>query len=154
MPARGTTNRNISGDVLEFPTHDRVGMLAALWAVFGTVGHAEGAHTGGGVSLGRIALVIPFLPLLGDSFGWIFTEMGRQPWVVFGIMQTKAGVSPTSSVGLVGTSLVVFTLLYGILAVVEFDLIRRAVRLGPPEDVPDPFLEDEETGERQLSITY
>jgi len=44
--------------------------------------------------------------------------------------------------------------LYGILAVVEFDLIRRAVILGPPEEVPDPFLVDEETGDRKLSITY
>ena len=94
------------------------------------------------------------MPLIGNSFGWIFTEMGRQPWVVFGLLQTKSGVSPTSSVGLVGTSLVVFTLLYGILAVVEFDLIRRAVILGPPEEVADPFLEDEETGDRKLSITY
>ena len=84
----------------------------------------------------RLALAVPFMPLIGNSFGWIFTEMGRQPWVVFGLLETKSGVSPTSSVGLVGTSLVVFTLLYGILAVVEFDLIRRAVILGPPEEVP------------------
>jgi cytochrome d ubiquinol oxidase subunit I len=32
--------------------------------------------------------------LLGNSFGWIFTEMGRQPWIVFGLMPTAAGVSP------------------------------------------------------------
>ena len=37
---------------------------------------------------------LPFLPLLANSLGWIFTEMGRQPWIVFGLMQTSAGVSP------------------------------------------------------------
>ena len=35
-----------------------------------------------------------FLPLLANSFGWIFTEMGRQPWAVFGLMTTEHGVSP------------------------------------------------------------
>ena len=40
-----------------------------------------------------------FLPLLANSFGWIFTEMGRQPWVVFGLMTTANGVSPGVSAG-------------------------------------------------------
>jgi len=129
------------------------GMLAALWAVFALWVTRKG-RTPKSKWFARLALAVPFMPLIGNSFGWIFTEMGRQPWVVFGLLETKSGVSPTSSVGLVGTSLVVFTLLYGILAVVEFDLIRRAVILGPPEEVPDPFLVDEETGDRKLSITY
>ncbi|MGA9148029.1 MAG: cytochrome ubiquinol oxidase subunit I [Candidatus Nanopelagicales bacterium] len=129
------------------------GMLAALWAVFALWVTRKG-RTPKSKWFARLALAVPFMPLIGNSFGWIFTEMGRQPWVVFGLLQTKSGVSPTSSVGLVGTSLVVFTLLYGILAVVEFDLIRRAVILGPPEEVADPFLVDEETGDRKLSITY
>ena len=129
------------------------GMLAALWAVFALWVTRKG-RTPKSKWFARLALAVPFMPLIGNSFGWIFTEMGRQPWVVFGLLETKSGVSPTSSVGLVGTSLVVFTLLYGILAVVEFDLIRRAVILGPPEEVADPFLVDEETGDRKLSITY
>ncbi len=129
------------------------GMLAALWAVF-ALWVTRKNRTPKSKWFARLALTVPFLPLIANSFGWIFTEMGRQPWVVFGLMQTRAGVSPTTNVGLVATSLIIFTLLYGILAVVEFDLIRRTVRLGPPEDVPDPFLEDEESGDRPLSITY
>ncbi len=43
----------------------------------------------------RAAMVLPLLPLAANSFGWIFTEMGRQPWIVFGLMQTRDGVSPT-----------------------------------------------------------
>ena len=40
------------------------------------------------------AIALPLLPVAGNSFGWIFTEMGRQPWVVFGLMTTEHGVSP------------------------------------------------------------
>lgn len=72
-------------------------------------------------------------PLAGNSFGWIFTEMGRQPWVVFGVLKTESAVSPSVSAGEVLTSLIVFTLLYGALAVVEVGLLRRYVIAGPPE---------------------
>ena len=41
-----------------------------------------------------VAIALPLLPVAGNSFGWIFTEMGRQPWVVFGLMTTEHGVSP------------------------------------------------------------
>ncbi|MFN8158725.1 MAG: cytochrome ubiquinol oxidase subunit I [Candidatus Nanopelagicales bacterium] len=74
-------------------------------------------------------------PLLGASAGWIFTEMGRQPWIVYGLMKTADGVSPTLTTFQVGLSLVVFTLLYGALAVVEIGLLIRAVKIGPPETV-------------------
>ncbi|WTW96293.1 cytochrome ubiquinol oxidase subunit I [Streptomycetaceae bacterium NBC_01309] len=76
-------------------------------------------------------------PLLGNSFGWIFTEMGRQPWVVFGVLKTESAVSPSVSAGEVLTSLIVFTLLYGVLAVVEVGLLRRYVIAGPPEVEPE-----------------
>ena len=55
-------------------------------------------------------------PFLANTMGWIFTEMGRQPWVVFGVLQTSQSVSAGVAAGTVVTSLVVFTLLYGGLA--------------------------------------
>lgn len=128
------------------------GMLAAVWALFALWFTRKG-RVPKSKWFARIALVVPFLPLLGNSFGWIFTEMGRQPWVVFGLLQTQNGVSPTNDSAMVGMSLVVFTLLYGILAVIEVDLVRRAVILGPPEEVKDPF-EDRDSDDRELSITY
>jgi cytochrome d ubiquinol oxidase subunit I len=80
----------------------------------------------------RIALwTIPF-PLIANSFGWIFTEMGRQPWVVYSQMLTSDGVSPLVGPGLVLTSMVVLTLLYLALAVVEVALIVRYAKAGPP----------------------
>ncbi len=77
-----------------------------------------------------------FAPLLANSAGWIFTEMGRQPWVVQGLLRTADGVSPLAS-GTVLTSLIVFTVLYGLLAVVEAWLVVRVVRHGP-EPAPAP----------------
>jgi cytochrome bd ubiquinol oxidase subunit I len=82
-------------------------------------------------------IALPFLPLLGNSFGWIFTEMGRQPWLVFGQLRTAAGVSPGTTVAEVLTSLIVFTVLYGGLAVIEVGLQLRYVKAGlPPADPP------------------
>ncbi|TDV44113.1 cytochrome ubiquinol oxidase subunit I [Actinophytocola oryzae] len=76
------------------------------------------------------------LPTLANSMGWIFTEMGRQPWSVFGLMTTADGVSPTVSAGTVLTSLIVFTVLYGALAVVDGVLMYRYAKAGPPDPAP------------------
>jgi len=79
----------------------------------------------------RSMAVLPFLPLIGISFGWIFTESARQPWVVFGLMKTADGVSPTVGAGAVAFTMIVFTLLYGVLAVIEFGLMIRTIKVGP-----------------------
>jgi cytochrome bd ubiquinol oxidase subunit I len=81
----------------------------------------------------RIALFALPLPLLGNSFGWIFTETARQPWVVYGLLKTAQGVSPTVPAGTVWTSLVVFTALYGVLAAINIGLMVRAAKAGPGE---------------------
>ena len=90
------------------------------------------------------AVVLPFLPLLANSFGWIFTEMGRQPWVVFGLMPTAAGVSPGTTLAEVLTSLIGFTLLYGALAVVEIKLLLTYIQAGLPDIEPAPDPDDED----------
>ena len=91
------------------------------------------------------AITAPLLPVFGNSFGWIFTEVGRQPWAVFGLMTTASGVSPGVSMGEVITSMTVFTLLYGVLAVVEIKLFLAYVRKGaePFEPPTDPSDHDE-----------
>ncbi|OLL86551.1 Cytochrome d ubiquinol oxidase subunit I [Pseudonocardia sp. Ae263_Ps1] len=81
---------------------------------------------------GVAALAGLVTPFAANSAGWIFTETGRQPWVVFGVLRTADGVSPSVGGATVLTSLVVLTLLYGVLAVVEVVLLVRAVRAGPP----------------------
>ncbi|WGD36420.1 cytochrome ubiquinol oxidase subunit I [Lysinibacter sp. HNR] len=81
----------------------------------------------------RLAIWSAPLPLLASLVGWIFTEMGRQPWIVFGLMTTESGVSPGVTGVTVLISLIVFTLIYGGLAVVELALILRAAKEGPPK---------------------
>ncbi|GAA2995991.1 cytochrome ubiquinol oxidase subunit I [Microbacterium aurantiacum] len=90
----------------------------------------------------KIAIWSAPLPLLGSLVGWVFTEMGRQPWIVFGLMLTEDGVSPSVPGWTVLISLLSFTAIYAILAVVEFGLIVKAAQQGPdplpgPDD-PDP----------------
>ena len=73
-------------------------------------------------------------PMVGHSAGWIFTEMGRQPWTVVGLYRTSESVSPSVSGGAVLTSLITYTALYGILAVVEVGLVIKYVRIGAPSE--------------------
>ncbi len=80
----------------------------------------------------RLATIAIAAPFVGNTAGWIFTEMGRQPWTVVGLYKTADSVSPTVSAGLVITSLTVFTLLYGALAVVEARLFIKFTKAGPP----------------------
>jgi cytochrome d ubiquinol oxidase subunit I len=91
-----------------------------------------------------LAIAVPLFVLLSNSMGWIFTEMGRQPWVVFGLMTTRNAVSPGVSAGEVWTALLSFTLLYLVLAVVEVRLLVRIIRKGP-----DPFVEPSSPSLRQ-----
>ena len=92
-----------------------------------------------------VALLTPFAPIFANSFGWIFTEMGRQPWVVYGLMTTSSGVSPGTTSAEVIISMVVYTLLYAVLAVIELKLFRDYVRKGPQPfaDPTEPAREDD-----------
>jgi cytochrome d ubiquinol oxidase subunit I len=101
-----------------------------------------------------LAKVMPFMPLFAISFGWIFTEMGRQPWLVFGALQTADGVSPNVTAGNVLFTMLGFTALYGALAVVEFKLFTKTISQGPPETVADPFAVDANDDQRQLTFAY
>jgi cytochrome d ubiquinol oxidase subunit I len=70
------------------------------------------------------------LPYLANEAGWILAEVGRQPWIVYGLMKTTDAVSPIST-GQVGTSLVGFILVYGLLGAVGVYLMVRTVKKGP-----------------------
>jgi cytochrome d ubiquinol oxidase subunit I len=113
--------------------------MVALWVtrrgrIPGTGGRRYSALWGKTLLVAAIAL--PLLPLLGNSLGWIMTEMGRQPWLVYGQLKTAAGVTPTIAAGLVLTSLIIFTVLYGVLAVIEAGLMLKTVRGGLTSEPP------------------
>jgi len=105
---------------------------------------------------GRMAVATPLVVLLANSAGWIFTEMGRQPWVVFGLMTTANGDSPGVSPTEAWISLVTLTLLYGGLAVIEVGLILRTIKKGPDafEEPPDPTLGGSDDEDRPLAFAY
>ncbi len=78
-------------------------------------------------------LLIPAiaLPYVANSTGWLLTEIGRQPWIVFGLQRTEDAASPNVSGEMVLLSLLVFTVLYGVLMAVDIYLLARYARTEP-----------------------
>ena len=74
------------------------------------------------------------LPFIASLTGWTFTEMGRQPWAVFGLLKTSDAGSPSVSTAEVVITLVGFTLLYGVLAVIAGRIFLQYARKGPAEE--------------------
>jgi cytochrome bd ubiquinol oxidase subunit I len=91
----------------------------------------------------RVAVWIIPLPFVMNTAGWFLTEIGRQPWVVQGVLLTRDGVTPPLSTFAVGTSLVTFALLYLVLAVVYLVLVLRVVRRGPDPVPVEPGERDD-----------
>ena len=81
----------------------------------------------------RFATWMILAPFLANSVGWIFTEIGRQPWVVYGLLKTSNAVSLIAP-GYVATSLIGFTAIYTLLAVVEIGLMIRLAKV-PSEPI-------------------
>ncbi len=88
----------------------------------------------------RTALAAIALPYIAATAGWILTEMGRQPWIVQGLLKTSEANSPSVSTTWLGISLGVFITLYVVLLVVDFVLMRRYARPDLPaqEEMPAP----------------
>lgn len=79
-------------------------------------------------------LAIP-LPYIAGQLGWIVAEIGRQPWIVYGLLKTSKAFSQSVSVAEVIGSLIGFTLVYGILAVVDITLLTKYAKKGPDDDL-------------------
>ena len=84
-------------------------------------------------------LSIP-LPWIAAEAGWIVAEMGRQPWIIEGILPTAAAVSKLSA-GTVLLTLIGFVLIYSVLFLIELFLMVRAIRKGPEEELARDYLE-------------
>ena len=131
-----------------------LGLIAALYALW-----ALWAFRGGRTPKGRFASIasatIVLFPLVGISAGWIFTEMGRQPWVVFGQQITADGVSPLLTATEVWISLIGFTVIYAILAIIEVALLLKYIKKGAPEVVvEDPYEDAKNDDNKQLYFAY
>jgi cytochrome d ubiquinol oxidase subunit I len=99
-------------------------------------------------------IALPFMPLLANSFGWIFTETARQPWAVFGLIKTEAGVSAVVSAESVLFTMVVFTLLYGVLAFIEVGLTLKVIKNGPTTELDYENPEFGGSSDKPLVMSY
>jgi cytochrome d ubiquinol oxidase subunit I len=101
-------------------------LLLAAWALFAVL--RERVET----SRRLLALLVPAiaLPYVANTSGWIFTEIGRAPWIVFGVMKIESGVSPSVSAGEVLFTLVAFTLLYAALMAADIYLLNKFAKAG------------------------
>jgi cytochrome d ubiquinol oxidase subunit I len=95
----------------------------------------------------RLLRIFPWmipLPYLANQLGWTIAEMGRQPWLVYGLMRTKDGVSPIA-VSQVTVSLIAFLLVYSLLGAVDFYLLWKYARMGVPEEASAPAASEGQT---------
>ncbi|RLE16520.1 MAG: cytochrome ubiquinol oxidase subunit I [Acidobacteria bacterium] len=74
------------------------------------------------------------LPYLAIELGWTVAEVGRQPWIVYGLMKTSHAVSTAINTPQVATSLIAFTLVYTLLGIADFYLLFTFARKGPKEN--------------------
>jgi cytochrome d ubiquinol oxidase subunit I len=80
--------------------------------------------------LWALMLSLPF-PYIANTAGWMTAEIGRQPWLIYGLMRTQAGVSPQVSSGNVWFTLIGFMGMYTVLSILFLFLVYRVIERGP-----------------------
>jgi len=75
-------------------------------------------------------LSLPF-PYIANTAGWMTAEVGRQPWVIYGLMRTQMGVSPQVSSGNAWFTLLGFMGMYTVLGILFLFLVYRVIEEGP-----------------------
>jgi cytochrome d ubiquinol oxidase subunit I len=104
-----------------------LGFLFVLLTVVGWFKRRKLEASPGYLKVMLYAIPLPYIAL---QAGWIVTEVGRQPWIVYGLMRTKDAVSPIAT-SQVAISLAAFLLVYSALGAIAFYLIAKQARLGP-----------------------
>jgi cytochrome d ubiquinol oxidase subunit I len=96
---------------------------------------ARGKLYGSRIMLWSLMLALPF-PFIANTAGWITAEVGRQPWIIYGLMRTSAGVSSKVSAGSAWFTLIGFLGMYTILGILFLFLVYREIEAGPePRDL-------------------
>ena len=142
MLAHRDPNAVVKG-LKDFPKNDRppvtltfvafrlmvgLGFLFVLLTVVGWFKRKNLENSPGYLKLMLYAIPLPYLAL---ECGWMVAEVGRQPWIVYGLMRTSDAVSPIAA-SQVWVSLIAFILVYGLLGAVAFFLIAKFAKQGPP----------------------
>lgn len=85
----------------------------------------------------KVFVVAVLLPMFGNQLGWMSAEIGRQPWLVYGLLRRAEGLSKVVSAGQVLWSLVMFGLVYALLFAAFVFLLDKKIKHGPTDDEPD-----------------
>jgi cytochrome d ubiquinol oxidase subunit I len=80
-----------------------------------------------------LTILVPsvFLPQLANQLGWVTAEVGRQPWIVYGLLRTSEGASKVVKADVVLSSLIMFTLIYLLLFILFIFLLDQKINNGP-----------------------
>ncbi|MFP4030041.1 MAG: cytochrome ubiquinol oxidase subunit I [Desulfococcaceae bacterium] len=145
--AHGDASAEVRG-LKEFPREDRPpvnitslsfkGMVAlgTLFIVLGVIGWFYRNNLTAHPNFLKLMLFAIPLPYIANQLGWVVAEVGRQPWIVYGLMRTSDAASPVAA-SQVGVSLAAFILVYGLLGVLGFYLMAKFAAKGP-EDYQSP----------------
>jgi len=107
-----------------------IGLAMALLAVCGWAYSRKSSLTDKPTFLKLMVWAIP-LPYIAIQCGWLITEVGRQPWLVYHVLRTASGVSKSVDVLQVAASLTAFTLLYAVLGIIDIYLLVKYAKEGP-----------------------
>jgi cytochrome d ubiquinol oxidase subunit I len=146
------------------------GVFSAVLAVVGLIA-LRGGRTSGSGFLKIWSLVSLPMPFLGAAFGWIFTEIGRQPFIVYPVvglndahaitevqtdlsLSTTNAVSPVVSAGSIWLTVICFTLLYLVLAIAWFYLMKRYTSKGLNYDESIPEVKADLDDSKPLTFSY
>ncbi len=110
-----------------------MGFLMVILALCAVIASFRGTIERNRLLLRFLLYAIP-IPYIANQLGWIVAEMGRQPWIVYGVLRTSDAVSTSLSTVQVAGSLAGFTLLYGFLGAVDIFLLVMYARKGPDDD--------------------
>jgi len=109
-------------------------MMAFGFVMMGLTAFFVWANSRGDITKAKWMKWVPWLlllPYLANASGWILTEMGRQPWIVYGLLKVQDAVSPNLTIVDLWISLIGYTLVYGSLAVAMVYLMRKYAIAGP-----------------------
>jgi cytochrome d ubiquinol oxidase subunit I len=123
-------------NLVYFSYHIMVGLGTIFIAIFVIAAFLlwRGALFRRRVMLWVIMLALPF-PFIANMAGWITAEVGRQPWLVYGILRTSEGPSPLVSAGSAWFTLIGFMGLYTLLGILYLFLVYREIERGPDAGV-------------------
>ncbi len=110
------------------------GGIMLVLALMGVIYSMRGSLENHPLFLTIMLFSIP-MPYIAGQLGWIVAEVGRQPWIVYGVLKTSQAVSLSISTGQVYASILGFTLLYGGLGVIDIYLLTKFAKKGPDDDL-------------------